>query len=165
MTAFSLGARLHFGANSGLALSLPQSRCFNPFSPRQLPPQREPRRLPPQATEFSKVRTAVKPAFGGLHSSVTVPHSGVSRLPCIAERFWQTLAENPMRRHATIKMCRDPRHTFIFHVPEGRASYAEGVLHVPQARFICGTQHRTAPPSQGEGKGGSARSAEVTAEH
>ena len=63
-----------------------------------------------------------------------------SRLPCIAERFWQTLAENPMRRHATIKMCRDPRHTFIFHVPEGRASYAEGVLHVPQARFICGAK-------------------------
>ena len=27
---------------------------------------------PPQATEFSKVRTAVKPAFGGLPSSVTV---------------------------------------------------------------------------------------------
>ena len=67
-------------------------------------------------------------------------NSGASRLPCIAERFWQTLAENPMQRHATIKMCRDPRHTFIFHVPEGRASYAEGVLHVPQARFICGAK-------------------------
>ena len=45
MTVFSLGARLHLGANSDLALSLPQSRCFNSFSPRQLPPQREPRRL------------------------------------------------------------------------------------------------------------------------
>ena len=48
-------------------------------------------------------------------------------------------AENALNlplRHATIKMCRDPRHTFIFHAPEGRASYAEGVLHVPQARFI-----------------------------
>ena len=43
MTAFSFGARLHLGANSTLALSLPQSRCFNPFSSRQLPPQREPR--------------------------------------------------------------------------------------------------------------------------
>ena len=52
MTAFSLGARLNLGANSGLAVSLPQSRCFNPFSPRQLPPQREPRRLPPQTTDF-----------------------------------------------------------------------------------------------------------------
>ena len=49
MTAFSLRARLHFGANSDLALSLPQSRCFNPFSPRQLPPQREPRALPRRA--------------------------------------------------------------------------------------------------------------------
>ena len=45
MTAFSLSARLPLGANSDLALSLPQSRCFNPFPPRQLPPQREPRRL------------------------------------------------------------------------------------------------------------------------
>ena len=48
-----------------------------------------------------------------------------------------------LRRHATIKMCRDPRHTFIFHAPEGRASYAEGVLHVPQARFICGAAAKT----------------------
>ena len=63
-------------------------------------------------------------------------------------------------------MCRDPRHTFIFHVPEGRASYAEGVLHVPQARFICGAKapHRATFP-QGEGKGGSARSVEFTAGH
>ena len=51
-----------------------------------------------------------------------------------------------LRRHATIKMCRDPRHTFIFHAPEGRASYAAGVLHVPQARFICGAQRRFSPP-------------------
>ena len=95
------------------------------------------RPLPPQAAELQKCKPRLSP-LSGLPSSVTVPHSGASRLPCIAERFWQTLAENPMRRHATIKMCRDPRHTFIFHVPEGRASYAEGVLHVPQARFICG---------------------------
>ena len=53
MAAFSLGARLFLGANSRLAFSLPQSRCFNPFSPRQLPPQREPRRLPPQVAEFT----------------------------------------------------------------------------------------------------------------
>ena len=38
MTAFSLSARLHLCANSDLALSLPQSRCFNLFSPRQLCP-------------------------------------------------------------------------------------------------------------------------------
>ena len=57
MTAFSFGVRLHLGANSRLAVSLPQSRCFNPFSPRQLPPQREPRRLPPQSTEVISART------------------------------------------------------------------------------------------------------------
>ena len=54
MTAFSLGACLHLSVSSNLALSLPQSRCFNPFSPRQLPPQREPRRLPPQSTDFPR---------------------------------------------------------------------------------------------------------------
>ena len=53
MTAFSLSARLYLGANSRLALSLPQSRCFNPFSPRQLPPQREPRRLRRKATDLA----------------------------------------------------------------------------------------------------------------
>ena len=53
MTAFSLRARLHFGANSDLALSLPQSRlCI--LRARQLPPQREPRRLPPQTAEFPR---------------------------------------------------------------------------------------------------------------
>ena len=35
MTAFSFGARLHLDVSSNRALSLPQSRCFNPFSPRQ----------------------------------------------------------------------------------------------------------------------------------
>ena len=53
MTDFPLGACLHRNVNSDLALSLPQSRCFNPFSPRQLPPQREPRRLPPQSTDLA----------------------------------------------------------------------------------------------------------------
>ena len=52
MTAFSLGARLPLGANSRLALSLPQSRLCILWA-RQLPPQREPRRLPPQAAEFA----------------------------------------------------------------------------------------------------------------
>ena len=55
MTAFSFGARLHLLANSDLALSLPQSRlCI--LRARQLPPQREPRRLPPQSTEVISAR-------------------------------------------------------------------------------------------------------------
>ena len=65
MTAFSFGARLHLGANSRLAVSLPQSRCFNSFSPRQLPPQREPRALPRQRKDsphsnrfYRKMRSA-----------------------------------------------------------------------------------------------------------
>ena len=42
-------------------------------------PQREPRRLPPQGTEFAKVQTTVKPD-GGLPSSVTVQRK--SAAPC-----------------------------------------------------------------------------------
>ena len=45
--------------------------------------------------------------------------------------------------HATITMCRDPRHTFLFHVPEGHASDAEGALHVPEghASYPNGVLH------------------------
>ena len=42
----------------------------------------------------------------------------------------------------TIKMCAHGAHTFVFHAPEGRASYTAGVLHVPKARFVCGAKHR-----------------------
>ena len=77
MTASSLGVRLHLGANSDLALSLPQSRCFNPFSPRQLPPQREPRRLPPRATD-SVHRGAEKRSH-----------------PCLPSASFSTAAKNP----------------------------------------------------------------------
>ena len=42
----------------------------------------------------------------------------------------------------TIKMCAHGAHTFVFHAPEGRASYTAGVLHVPKARFVCGEKHR-----------------------
>ena len=77
MTAFSFGARLHLGANSRLAVSLPQSRCFNPFSPRQLPPQREPRRLPPRATDLV--------------------HRGAEKRshPCLPSASFSTAAKNP----------------------------------------------------------------------
>ena len=77
ITAFSFGARLHLRANSDLALSLPQSRCFNPFSPRQLPPQREPRRLPPRATD-SVHRGAEKRSH-----------------PCLPSASFSTAAKNP----------------------------------------------------------------------
>ena len=64
MTAFSLCVHLRLDANSTLALSLPQSRLCILWA-RQLPPQREPRRLPPQSTEFSvaacRVGTAAQP--------------------------------------------------------------------------------------------------------
>ena len=43
------------------------------------------------------------------------------------------------------KMCRHGRHTFVFHAPEGRASYSFAVLHVPKARLICGAAAKKAP--------------------
>ena len=46
------GARLHRSAQRRLALSLPQSFCAASGAKIQLPPQREPRRLPPHATDF-----------------------------------------------------------------------------------------------------------------
>ena len=50
MTAFLLCVHLRLGANSTLALSLPQSRCFNPFSPQSTELQRcEPRLSSPLA--------------------------------------------------------------------------------------------------------------------
>ena len=42
----------------------------------------------------------------------------------------------------TIKMCAHGAHTFVFHAPEGRASYTVGVLHAPKARFACGAKLR-----------------------
>ena len=67
----------------------------------------EPRRLPPQATEFSKVRTAVKPALAGC------PHP--SRCSAKAQHratFPKGKALRPLPLcRSPIKMCRDPRHT------------------------------------------------------
>ena len=51
------------------------------------------------------------------------------RIPNSAFRI--TLCRHPF------KMCAHGAHTFIFHAPKGRASYAVGVLHAPAVRFIC----------------------------
>ena len=56
MTAFSLGARLHLGVNSNLALSLPQSYCSNPLCSPTAPSSEGAKAAPPQNTEFSKVQ-------------------------------------------------------------------------------------------------------------
>ena len=71
MTAFSLGARLSLGANSTLALSLPQS--FVAAKRRQKPaPSSEGAEAATAASHrIAKARAAVKPAVGGLPSSGT----------------------------------------------------------------------------------------------
>ena len=71
MCSVYFGARLHLGANSDLALSLPQS------SPKKLKGLTAPSSEGGEAAaaaghRIAKVRVAVKPAGGGLPSSVTV---------------------------------------------------------------------------------------------
>ena len=108
MTAFSFGARLHLGANSDLALSLPQSRlCI--LRARQLPPQREPRRLPPQSTEVISART------------------GEPRTHSVR------LCGN------TLSKCVCARRTLICFSCARRARFMrpKGALHAPKARFMC----------------------------
>ena len=71
MRSVYFSARLHLGANSDLALSLPQS------SPQKLKGLTAPSSEGAEAAtaashRFAKVRAAMKPAFSGLPSSVTV---------------------------------------------------------------------------------------------
>ena len=79
MTAFSLGARLPLGANSALALSLPQS--FVAAKRRQKPaPSSEGAEAAPAASHrISKEQTAVKPAVSGLPSSVTAQRKSTAQ--------------------------------------------------------------------------------------
>lgn len=58
------------------------------------------------------------------------------------------------RWHYPFKMCRDPRHTFVFHAPEARfippegvLHTPEGVLHVPKGCFMC--RRRASYPRRG----------------
>ena len=54
MTAFSLRARLHLGANSDLAFSLPQSYCLNPLCSPTAPSSEGAEAAPPQSTDFPR---------------------------------------------------------------------------------------------------------------
>ena len=81
---------------------------------------------------ISVVRTAVKPAFSGLPSSVTVQCQGTAprHLP-------QGEGKAPRRLCATsLSKCAATRGTHSFFMRRRRASYTVGVLHTPQACFI-----------------------------
>ena len=122
MTAFSLSARLNLGVNSSLAFSLPQSRCFNPFPPRQLPPQREPRRLPPQSTDL------------GLLSKL-----GVDAIPCRGYNpsVTPTACQLPLHRGAENALSRRGAH---------RSSYAR-LWRADLIRHGAAPRRSPAPPS------------------
>ena len=135
MTVFSLGARLHLGANSRFALSLPQSRCFNPFSPRQLPPQREPRRLRRRARRLSRRGQGRRERVQ--FASVAIPYQNVCAV--------RTLICFSCARRARFMRRR-------------RASCAEGTLHL---RHACAVILSFPPAQSGSGDTGKADRAAV----
>ena len=122
-----------FAAHSAAPRHLPQGEGFAPVTSVRTPYKNVPR---PAA------HLNISPFWGEIF------HTRKARIsPCRSHDFTRGFAADftaalratfpkgkalrslPLR-HATIKMCRDPRHTFIFHAPEGRASYAKGVLHL-----------------------------------
>ena len=113
MTAFSLRARLHLSVSSNRALSLPQSRlCI--FWARQLPPQREPRRLPPQGTDLillSKFGVNAIPCRGYNPSVSFADSSPYTGEPRFALHLHQCGTREPRRLppHATELQRCEPR--------------------------------------------------------
>ena len=107
MTVFSLIARLHLGANSNLALSLPQS--FVAAKRRQKP----------------------APSSEGAEAATAAEHGGYLG----EDRGAENAFNSPLWQYP-IKMCAHGAHSFVFHAPKGRASCGEAALHVPKARFI-----------------------------
>ena len=131
MTAFSLGARLPLGANGRLALSLPQSYCLNPLCSPTAPSSEGAEAAPPQSTEFAKVRAAVKPAAGGLPSSVMLRR-------CAAPRHLPRQGK-VIRRWRFAQICRGSTLLSECARTAGTHSFfmcPKGALHVPKARFM-----------------------------
>ena len=78
MIPVSFCVRLHLGVSSSLAFSLLPSRRFYPLYAVPPPSSEGGEGAPAPRTKFAKVRTAVKPAGGGLPSSVTVQCQGTA---------------------------------------------------------------------------------------
>ena len=153
MTAFSFGARLHLGANSRLAVSLPQSRCFNPFSPRQLPPQREPRRLPPQATDLALLSKLGVDAFTcrGYNPSVktfgfdTSPYTGEART--VSQTLSECLAQGS-RDSRSVSLCKHREAEIGAAVRAPSTLRVQCAAYFPAAAIIAAKSgaFREAPP-------------------
>ena len=88
---------------------------------------------------------AAKPlVFGAKHQTQNVVRQSRTNILPKIHRGAESRAPSSLVR-PSIKMCAHGAHTFVFHAPEGRASYTAGVLHVPKARFVCGATRRTVP--------------------
>ena len=180
MTAFSFGARLHLGANSDLALSLPQSFVAAKRRQKPAPSSEGAEAAPPHSTELQRCKPRLSPPLAGCpHPSrcsakaqhrATFPKGKAkaaleSQTPQREPRF----AFNSPLWQYPIKMCRDPRHTSTrpkgaLHAPKARfmcrrhASYPEGVLHL---RHACAVILSFPPAQSGSGDTGKADRAAV----
>ena len=65
MTAFSFGARLHLGANSDLALSLPQSFVAAKRRQKPAPSSEGAEAAPPHSTELQRCKPRLSPPLAG----------------------------------------------------------------------------------------------------
>ena len=127
------GADEHQMKRRLFAFAVDYSYCFRTYSvylslrlPAQilyagihLPPQREARALPPPCTEFAKVQAAVKPASGGLPSSVTVLRSAAPRrkarnLPKCAPQTFLSIIFCPHGAKKQLPLTRELRSAFDF---------------------------------------------------
>ena len=72
------------------------------------------------------------PSSEGAEAATAAEHGGYLG----EDRGAENAFNSPLWQHP-IKMCAHGAHSFVFHAPEGRASCAEGALHVPKARLMC----------------------------
>ena len=115
MRSVYFSARLHLGANSSLALSLPQS------SPQKLKGLTAPSSEGAEAAtaashRFEKAQAAVKPAEGGLPSSVAVRRRAAQRHP------------SPRGRRNAPARCSTPCSKL--YKQKSRAHFEHGILFV-----------------------------------
>ena len=128
MRSVYFGARLHLGVNSDLAFSLPQSYCSNPLCSPTAPSSEGAEAATAASRRIAKACAAVKPAVGGLPSSVTVQCQSTAprRLP-------QGEGKEPRRLCVTsLSKCAATRGT-----PKYFAAKRQNISHAQSAYFTA----------------------------